>query len=66
MYSILNKLSGYIYFDISKNIASYYFLLDFKIVEYLQCIFTALHWLFLVILDSLGFFSMILGRFKSF
>ena len=66
MYSILNKLSRYIYFDISKNIASYYFLLVFKIVEYLQCIFNALHCLFLVILDSLGFFSMILGRFKSF
>ena len=38
MYSILNSLSKYIYFYISKNIASYIFLLVFKIVESLQCI----------------------------
>ena len=38
MYSVLNKLSKYIYFYISKNIASYTFLLVFKIVESLKCI----------------------------
>ena len=38
MYSVLNTLSGYRYFYISKNITSYTFLLVFKIVENLQCI----------------------------
>ena len=38
MYSILNTLSEYTYFSISKNITSYSFLLVFKIVESLQCI----------------------------
>ena len=38
MYSILNTLSEYTYFSISKNITSYTFLLVFKIVESLQCI----------------------------
>ena len=37
MYSVLNTLSEYAYFYISKNI-SYNFLLVFKIVESLQCI----------------------------
>ena len=39
MYSVLNTLSEYTYFCISKNITSYTFLLVFKIVESLQCIF---------------------------
>ena len=40
MYSVLNKLSEYIYFHISKSINSYLFLLlEFKIVESLQGIF---------------------------
>ena len=38
MYSVLNQLSEYIYFYISKSITSYTFLLAFKIVESLQCI----------------------------
>ena len=38
MYSVLNKLSKYTYFYISKKITSYIFLLAFKIVESLQCI----------------------------
>ena len=38
MYSVLNALSEYTYFYISKNITLYTFLLDFKIVESLQCI----------------------------
>ena len=38
MYSVLNTLSEYTYFYISKNITSYTFLLIFKIVESLQCI----------------------------
>ena len=38
MYSVLNTLSEYTYFYISKNIISYTFLLVFKIVESLQCI----------------------------
>ena len=38
MYNVLNTLSEYIYFYISKNITSYTFLLVFKIVESLQCI----------------------------
>ena len=33
MYSVLNALSEYRYFYISKNITSYTFLLVFKIVE---------------------------------
>ena len=33
MCSVLNKLSEYIYFYISKNITSYTFFLVFKIVE---------------------------------
>ena len=38
MYSVLNTLSEYTYFYMSKNITSYIFLLVFKIVESLQCI----------------------------
>ena len=38
MYCVLNKLSEYMYFYISKIITSYTFLLVFKIVENLQCI----------------------------
>ena len=38
MYSVLNTVSEYIYFQISKNITSYSFLLVFKIVESLHCI----------------------------
>ena len=44
MYSVLNTLSEYTYFYISKNITSYTFLLVFKIVESLQCI---LEWNFI-------------------
>ena len=39
MYSVLNTLSEYTNFYISKNIISYNFLLVFKIVENLQRIF---------------------------
>ena len=39
MYSVLNKLSEFAYFYISKNIASCSFLLVFKTIESLQCIF---------------------------
>ena len=42
MYSVLNKLSEYIYFYISKNITSYTSLLAFKIVERLQYILNVL------------------------
>ena len=38
MYSVLNKLSEYIQFNISINITSYAFLLVVKIAESLQCI----------------------------
>ena len=38
IHSLLNTLSEYTYFYISKNITSYTFLLVFKIVESLQCI----------------------------
>ena len=38
MYSVLNTISEYTYFYISKNIASYTFLLAFKIDDSLQCI----------------------------
>ena len=38
MYSVLNTLSEYTYFYISKNITSYTFLLVFTIVENLQYI----------------------------
>ena len=38
LYSVLNTLTEYTYFYISKNIISYTFLLVFKIVESLQCI----------------------------
>ena len=38
MYSVLNTLSKYTYFYISKNITSYTFSLVSKIVESLQCI----------------------------
>ena len=38
MYSVLNVLSEYTYFYISKSITPYTFLLVFKIVERLQCI----------------------------
>ena len=38
MYSVLNTLSEYTYFCISKKITSYTFLLVFKIVESFQCI----------------------------
>ena len=38
MYTVLNTLSEYTYFYISKNITSYTFLLGFKIVQSLQCI----------------------------
>ena len=37
MYSVLNTISEYTYFYISKNIASYPFLLAFKIDDSLQC-----------------------------
>ena len=37
-YNVLNTLSKYIYFYISKNITSYTFLLAFEIVKSLQCI----------------------------
>ena len=36
MYKVLNTLSEYTYFYISKNITSYTFLVVFKIVESLQ------------------------------
>ena len=36
MYSVLNKLSEYIYFYIPKNITLYIFVLVFKIVESLE------------------------------
>ena len=38
MYSVLNKLSEYIQFNISINITSHVFLLVAKIAESLQCI----------------------------
>ena len=38
MYSVLNTLSEYTYFYISKDITLYTFLLVFKIIESLQCI----------------------------
>ena len=38
MYSLLNKLSVFFYFYMSKNIILYVFLLVFKIVESLQYI----------------------------
>ena len=38
MNRVLNKLSEYIYFYISKNIISYTFVAGFQIVESLQCI----------------------------
>ena len=38
MYRVLNKLSKYICFYISKNITSHTFLLVFKIVKSLECI----------------------------
>ena len=38
MYSVLDKLSEYVYFYTTKNIISYSFLLVFKIVESLRCI----------------------------
>ena len=40
MYSVLDTLSEYTYFYISKKIASYTFALIFKIVESLQCSIT--------------------------
>ena len=42
MYSLLNTLSEYTYFYISKNITSHTFLLVFKIVESLQCILNSI------------------------
>ena len=41
MYSVLNTLSEYTYFSLSKNITSYAFLVVFKVVESLQCILKA-------------------------
>ena len=38
MYIVLNTLSEYIYFYISKNVTSYIFLLVFISVETIQCI----------------------------
>ena len=38
MYSVLNTLAGYTYFYRSKTIASYTFLLVFKLIGILQCI----------------------------
>ena len=38
LYCVLNTLSEYTYFFISKNITPYAFLLFFKMVESLQCI----------------------------
>ena len=38
MYSVLNALSEYTYFYISKNITSHTFLIVLKIVESRQCI----------------------------
>ena len=39
MYSVLNKLSEYIYFYISKTLPHTYLLLVFEITESLKCIF---------------------------
>ena len=39
MHTVLNALSEYTYFYILKNITLYIFLLVFKIVESLQCIY---------------------------
>ena len=44
MYILLNTLSEYTYFYISKNITLYTFLLVFKIVENLQSILKASHY----------------------
>ena len=41
MYSVLNTLSEYTYFYISKNITSYTYLLVSKIIESIQCILKA-------------------------
>ena len=74
IHSLLNTLSEYTYFYISKNITSYTFLLVFKIVESLQCIlklnsffifcFIYLLWLTLLVLfygvNSKFFFYFIL------
>ena len=42
MYSVLNTLTEYTYFYISKNITSYTLLLVFKIVVGLQCILNSI------------------------
>ena len=44
MYSVLNTLSEYTYFYISKNNTSYTFLLVSKIVESFQCILKYLNY----------------------
>ena len=43
MYSVLNNVSEYTYFYISKNIISYTFLLIFKIAESFQRILNYIH-----------------------
>ena len=43
MFSVLNTLSEYTFFYISKNISSYTFLIVFKIIESLQCILKAVY-----------------------
>ena len=45
MYKVLNTLSEYTYFYISKNITSYTFLFVSKFVESLQCIFKRFVWI---------------------
>ena len=48
LYSILNTLSEYTYFYILRNITLYTFLLAFKIVKSLQCIFKyKIRWCFI-------------------
>ena len=50
MYNVLNTLSKYTYFYLSKNFTSYIFLLVFQIVESLQCILKiGITWLCLAI-----------------
>ena len=56
IYSVLNKLSQYIYFHMPKNIASYTFLLVFKFFEYLRYILIS----FAKVSQSL-FFDKIIG-----
>ena len=48
MYSVLNTLSEYTYFYISKAITSYTLFTCFKTVENVQCIPNMLLWIFIV------------------